>query len=158
MEVLVGGHHLAGDPRPLGPVPAGPDHLAKGPVVRDREPARPQGPGQPAGDVQPGLDAEDGPRVGGPPEDRVPLAEPGEDALGVGPEEACGFEGPADPDQPVLVGERRRDPGYVPVAVPVVLHLPSFSRSFLASAAAFESGYFSMISFRVALALSGCFR
>src|SRR5262245_28158909 len=158
VQVLVGRDHFAGDPGPLRPVPAGPDDLAECPIESDRELAGSDRPAEPAGDVQPAADVEHGPRVGGPPEDRVAVAEPGEHPLGVGPEEAGRVEGPADPDQPVLIGERRGDPRHVRVAVPVVLHFPTFSRRFLASAACLESGYLLMISSRVALALSGCFR
>src|SRR5262245_45551394 len=158
VQVLVGRDHFAGDPGPLRPVPAGPDDLAECPIESDRELAGSDRPAEPARDVQPAADVEYSPRVGGPPEDRVAVAEPGEHPLGVGPEEAGRVEGPADPDQPVLVGERRGDPRHVRVAVPVVLHFPIFSRSFFASAACLESGYLLMISSSVALALSVCFK
>src|SRR5262249_10126244 len=157
VQILVRGDHVASNPRPFGPVAAGADDLAKSTVKGDGELAGADGPGQSVGDVHSRADVENGPWVGRPPENRVAVTEPGENSLGIRPQQTGRVEVAANSDEPVLVGKRRRDPGHVRVAIER-LHFSSFSRSFFASAADLVSGYFSMMSFSVALALSGCFR
>src|SRR5262249_33451600 len=157
VQVFVCGDHVASDPGPLRPITTGADDFTERPVECDCELAGVDCAREAAWDVHSRGDVENGPWVGRPPENRVAVTEPGENSLGIRPQQTGRVEVAANSDEPVLVGKRRRDPGHVRVAIER-LHFSSFSRSFFASAADLVSGYFSMMSFSVALALSGCFR
>ena len=108
VQPAVGRRHPRGDPGAVLPRAgrgAFMHHAVEGGVSGDRERPAPQraaeAPAQPEG-VRP----QDGAGVGRPPQDRLPFAEPGEDAAAVGAQQAAGIEVAAGREQSVRFVER----------------------------------------------------
>src|SRR5690606_9899284 len=104
----VGLAHPPGDPGPVLPAPgyggAQADDLGERGVGADHPAGAPQRAAEAGGRAE-GLRAEHRPRVGGPPQDRLSLREPGEDAVAVGVEQPWRGQVAAEGEQPVRMGQ-----------------------------------------------------
>ena len=113
VQPAVGANHLPGYPgRALRGARHGtaPDDISESAVGAEGEMTPPQGLAQASGDPQV-LGKEHRTRIGAPPEHRLPLAEPGEDAAAVRAQQAFGSQIAARREQSVRVLERLLDVG-----------------------------------------------